>query len=172
MRLIITAIVCSLLVIGGFFGFKQYQRAGMKSEARAYVMKSVGVRAEAYSLEARDSVIEHIDELFSETFGDHYVSGGLTKPAEFNDAMFARDLFDRVDTAVQEADVSGEARRLAGELRQYSQPLNRGRFAGVPGGRDPSPADDEPADDDDPADEGPADDDAPGDDPPTDPPGS
>lgn len=149
MRLIITAIVCSLLTVGGFFGFKQYQRAEMKQDARAYIMTMVQRNSQNFGPEAEAQIAEQVRDLLDETFGRHYESGGLTKPAEFDEVNFGRDLFASIHDEIQQADVSEETKEFAKRLYIQSRPLQRGALGGVGAGTLPegTPEDDMPGDD-------------------------
>jgi len=148
-RLIIIAIVCSLLTVGGFFGFKQYQRAEMKQGAHDYVMSMIQRAAKSHGPEAESRIVEFCNEAFDETFRDHYISGGLSKPAEFSDVAFSRDLFEKINTRAQAEDIAEAAKELASQLYRHSQPMRRGSFGAMPGGDIPPIPDESPDDDSD-----------------------
>lgn len=137
MRLIITVLVCSVLIVGGFFGYKQYQRSEMKQGARDYAVATVTLTAKNSEPEAEAVILKYLDRYLDETFTAHYRSGGLTKPAEISDVAFARDLFDRIYDAVSDDDVSGEVKRLARTIYAQTRPLEG------PGVSSP-PSDDQP----------------------------
>jgi hypothetical protein len=144
MRLIITAIVCSLLTVGGFFGYKQYQRSEMKQDARAYVMTMVQRQSQHFGADAEAQIAEHVRRFMDEVFRRHYESGGLTQPAEFDDVNFSRDLFEQIHDEIQESDASEETKDFAARLYAQSRPLQRGSLGGVGAGRLPegTPEDD------------------------------
>lgn len=144
MRLIIVAVVCSLLTVGGFFGFKQYQRAEMKQDAREYVMSMIQRAAQSHGAEAESRVVEFFNEAFDDTFREHYSSGGLSKPAEFSDVAFSRDLFERINTRAQSEDIADEAKQLASELYRHSQPMQAGSFGAMPDETVPPPPGESP----------------------------
>ncbi len=123
MRLIITVVVCSLLTVGGFFGYKQYQRAEMKQNARDYAMVTVTRTASNFDAQAEPVIVEYVNRFVDESFQAHYRSGGLTKPAEFSDVAFSRDLFERVYNAVRESDDPDEVKRFARNLYAQTRPM-------------------------------------------------
>jgi len=127
-RLIITVLVCSVVIVGGFFGYKQFQRSEMKQGARDYAMTTVTRTAKDFDPEAEPVIVDYLDRHLEETFSAHYRSGGLTKPAEFNDITFARDLFDRMHEAIRGDDASEEVKRFAHRLYIRSRPWDERGF--------------------------------------------
>jgi hypothetical protein len=150
MRLILTAIVCSLLTVGGFFVYKQYQRSEMKQDARAHVMSMVQRNSQDVGADARARVDELVGSFLDEMFRRHYESGGLTKPAEFDEVNFSRELFAKIYEETRGTGVSEETKDFAALLFAQSRPLQQGSLGGVGGGRLPedTPEDDVPGEDD------------------------
>ncbi|MFU8828663.1 MAG: hypothetical protein ACNA8P_04415 [Phycisphaerales bacterium] len=125
MRLVIITIVCSALTIGGFFGYKQYERNQTKDEALQFLTRSVQVASsEGFGDEARNQVNEYIAEHLSGTFAAHYSSGGLFNLAEFNEVAFMRDIFERVRDDIRTAAVPESTKQLAQRLYLHSRPLD------------------------------------------------
>ena len=148
MRLIITAIVCSLLTVGGFFGFKQYQRSQMKQDARAYVMTMIQRHSDDFGPEAEAQLAESVRRNLNEVFRRHYESGGLSKPAEFDEVGFSRELFERIYNETRDGDVTEETKDYAARMFVHSRPIQQGALGGVGGGRlpDDTPEDELPDD--------------------------
>lgn len=154
MRLIVTAIICSLLTVGGFFGYKQYQRVEMRDNARATIERSIETSIERESGRFDPQSKMGIDRLMREhlnaAFAAHYVSGGLTRPAEFDEVEFMRDIFERMHNAAEAGAENESTRDFARYLYIRSRPTTPGGFGGPAGrsnppsgGGDPSPDGDE-----------------------------
>lgn len=124
MRLVILVIVCSVLTVGGFFGYKQYERAQTRDDAMVFVMRSVDQHAEQYGQEAKDGVVRYMNKHRRDAFNAHYNSGGLRQPAEFDEIGFMRDLFQRVRDDAQQDSVSEQTKAFAQYLYIRSRPLD------------------------------------------------
>lgn len=148
MRLTITAIIVSLLTVGGFFGFKLYQRAEMKQDAEAYLLNSIQRQSARFTPEAGAAVVDlarpHIDEIFAA----NYISGGLTKPAEFDDIGFTRGMYEKLHQQLPSMELDEDVANLITRLYVQSRPIRQGMLGGVGGGM--LPPDEDGADDQDP----------------------
>jgi hypothetical protein len=122
MRLIIISIATALLTIGGFFGYKQYQRIEMRDRAIGYVLRITDRESKWADDAARDRVKFYINDLSPRTFSMFYRSGGFTQPAELDEAEFTRELFQVLSETVRNEGEPESVQRLATHLYRQTRP--------------------------------------------------
>ncbi len=132
MRLAILSVVITVLTVGGFFGYKLYQRSQMKADAIEFLETAVNRHTTRFGNDATDRLLELLMEEVDQAFGEHYRSGGFTQPAEFDEIPFTRVVYERVYARSKTMDLDEQTMDFAEWMFAQSRPLSR-RGAGGPG---------------------------------------
>ncbi|MFI4853702.1 MAG: hypothetical protein ACIAQF_01830 [Phycisphaerales bacterium JB065] len=132
MRLAIISVLITVLTVGGFFGYKLYQRSQMKSDAIEYLETSLNRHRTQFGDDATARLMDLLLEEADEAFAKHYRSGGFTKPAEFDEIPFTRVVYERVYERSKVMELDEQTKQFAEWMYSQSRPLSR-RGAGTQG---------------------------------------
>lgn len=134
MRLTIISVLITVLTVGGFFGYKLYQRSQMKSDAIEYIETSLNRHRSRFGDDAMARLMDLLLEEADEAFGEHYRSGGFTKPAEFDEIPFTRVVYERAYERSKVMELDEQTKEFAEWMYAQSRPLSR-QGAGAQGER-------------------------------------